>query len=531
MVKIAKFFRKKKSAQAMAEFAIALPILLLLLYGIIETGRLLFMYSTVVTASRQAVRYGATTGEGNNGVPRYQDCDGMRHAANRVGFLGQFDTITLQYDQGVTNTNPPAPINPTTYCTGSTDSSLTTQILEGNRTRLVVTVTERFHPIVPKLVPFIERDITASSARTILYSVPIVVEQEQQEWFKNPTTLEITLDDPDPSEMHQAVTVNVQVTGGSPAPTGEVQITGADTNCTTTIDGSGFATCQIIFDTVGSKVITAFYVGDENSLASSDAEDHQVTLSPTVVQFTTDQPDPSTRDQLFVVAVRVTGGTSTPTGTVDIDGGQGVRCTIPLSMGIGSCALSYNNTGVKTLTATYSGDSLHLASSATEPHTVLDGTPTPTATPTITPIPTNTPTPTATILPTPTPTTVPSCTGITAPGGITISGNAMIITINNPYVFTLTMKDLTVTWNEDKGHNIGSKKLRLQLVTVGGTTIWAGDVGNQSTLTIPTTATLNPGNTTIVFYFDQTYDNRDTTENVYINWLTPGCEGNPINVR
>ena len=56
---------KKSKAQAMVEFALALPLLLLLLYGILETGRLLFMYSTVVTASRQAVRYGSATGTGN----------------------------------------------------------------------------------------------------------------------------------------------------------------------------------------------------------------------------------------------------------------------------------------------------------------------------------------------------------------------------------------------------------------------------------------------------------------------------------
>ena len=539
MFRTLKFFlNKKKPAQAMVEFAIALPVLLLMLYGILEAGRLLFLYSTVVTASRQAVRYGSATGLGNNGVPRYQDCDGIRNAANKVGFLGQFDTIALQYDQGVTDTNPPAPIDRKTYCTGPTDSSLTTTILEGNRTRLVVTVTEKFRPIVPKLVPFIERDIVASSARTILYSVPIVVEQEQQEWFKNPTTLVITLDDPDPSVILQAVTVNVKVTGGSPAPTGEIQINGADQNCITTLDSNGNASCPVVFNTVGVKVITAFYVGDANSLASSDAEDHTVTIFNTVIQFTADQPDPSTKDQPFVVAVKVTGGSTTPTGTVDISGGGGVNCTIPLSMGIGSCALSFNNVGVKTLTATYNGDSTHLPSSVTEPHTVLDGTATPSSTPTITPIPSNTPSPTitvsptATVSPTPIPTAVPACNGITSPSGITRSGNVMSITINNPYPFTLMLKDLTVTWNSDKGHKTSTDKtLKLQKVTVGAITVWTGTTANESTKTVATNATLPPGTTTISFYFHQSYDLTDGTENILLNWLTPGCEAFPVNVK
>jgi Flp pilus assembly protein TadG len=65
-----KFTPRKNTAQAMVEFAIVLPILLLLLYGLLEAGRLLFMYSTIVTASRQAARYGSTTGEAQ-GFARY----------------------------------------------------------------------------------------------------------------------------------------------------------------------------------------------------------------------------------------------------------------------------------------------------------------------------------------------------------------------------------------------------------------------------------------------------------------------------
>ena len=83
---------QKTKAQAMVEFAIVLPLLLLLLYGLLEAGRLLFIYSTIVTASRQAVRYGSATGQGvSTTVPRYQDCNGIRAAAQRVDFLNAFD--------------------------------------------------------------------------------------------------------------------------------------------------------------------------------------------------------------------------------------------------------------------------------------------------------------------------------------------------------------------------------------------------------------------------------------------------------
>src|SRR5919109_4152728 len=107
-MKFYKIASQKTRAQAMVEFAIVLPILLLLLYGLLEAGRLLFIYSTIVTASRQAVRYGSATGEGSTTVPRYQDCAGIRAAAQRVDYLDSFEDkdILIQYDTGP---NDPAP--------------------------------------------------------------------------------------------------------------------------------------------------------------------------------------------------------------------------------------------------------------------------------------------------------------------------------------------------------------------------------------------------------------------------------------
>src|SRR4029453_15717108 len=96
-----------------------------------------------------------------------------------VGFLGQFDSINLAWDTGPATTETP-------YCTNlsnPSDSSLDTSKLEGNRTRLVVTVSDTFTPLV-RLVPFLPRTITPPSRRTILYSVPIVVDQPEQNWDK-----------------------------------------------------------------------------------------------------------------------------------------------------------------------------------------------------------------------------------------------------------------------------------------------------------------------------------------------------------
>ena len=56
--------RPKTPGQALLEFALALPVLLLLLFGIIEFGRLLQAWMAVQNAARFGLRY-AVTGEYN----------------------------------------------------------------------------------------------------------------------------------------------------------------------------------------------------------------------------------------------------------------------------------------------------------------------------------------------------------------------------------------------------------------------------------------------------------------------------------
>jgi hypothetical protein len=189
---------QKNRAQAMVEFAIVLPILLLLLYGLLEAGRLLFIYSTIVTASRQAVRYGSATGLNSGGTTlRYQDCAGIRQAAQRVDYLDSFqdEDIVIQYDSGPTG---PAP---KTFCDGSplppSDPEFSPS---SNNQRLIVTIQGDYLPIVPKIVPFLSRSsadtpadpITAESARTVLVSVSIVVTVPPSTWQASTPTATIT---------------------------------------------------------------------------------------------------------------------------------------------------------------------------------------------------------------------------------------------------------------------------------------------------------------------------------------------------
>jgi len=161
---------QKSPAQAMVEFALVLPILLLVIYGLLEVGRLLFIYSSVVSAARQAARYGAAIGlNTNGGVPRYRDCAGMRSAAQRVGFIDKIEDadILIWHDEGEER-------NQVAYCAPGLNSDSSFYPSNGNTSRVRVQVSTQYTPIVP-LVPLQPLTISSISARTILVSVQLAV--------------------------------------------------------------------------------------------------------------------------------------------------------------------------------------------------------------------------------------------------------------------------------------------------------------------------------------------------------------------
>ena len=148
----------------MVEFALVLPLLLVVMLGLIEVGRLLFMYSVVFTAVREASRYGSAAGYLSGGVYQYQDCSGIRSAAKRVGVLAniQDSEITVTYDR-VTDSG----VSPLGSCpVGGTGPRLTL----GNR--VTVRVSVNYSPIVP-IPSFPSFPIVATSSRTVLKNVSI----------------------------------------------------------------------------------------------------------------------------------------------------------------------------------------------------------------------------------------------------------------------------------------------------------------------------------------------------------------------
>jgi hypothetical protein len=162
---------KKIRAQAIVEFMLALPVLLMLLYGIIEVGRLIFIFSSVANASRQAARYGSASGEIDN-VAFYQDCEGIRAVANQSAFIITFDEINITYDRGVNADGTSIPIsgidpNP------QVDSCPIKDYTVRNGDRILVQVSTTYEPILT-ILPLEPLEVVSASARSFLISVPIV---------------------------------------------------------------------------------------------------------------------------------------------------------------------------------------------------------------------------------------------------------------------------------------------------------------------------------------------------------------------
>lgn len=66
--RILRRFHRDDRAASMIEFAIVAPLLFLLVFGIIDFGRVFFLYNNLTNAARDGARYGAVLPEGGASV-------------------------------------------------------------------------------------------------------------------------------------------------------------------------------------------------------------------------------------------------------------------------------------------------------------------------------------------------------------------------------------------------------------------------------------------------------------------------------
>ena len=145
--------KMREKAQGMVEFALVIPLLLMLMYGVIEFGRVILVFSSVFTASREGARYGSVAGN-------YTDCAGIRNAAIRTGtFAGvQSGQISINYDHG-----------PGT----STYSSCNSSLDPDSGDRIIVSVNVPFQPFLLPYVGLFNFNIQSTSRRTILGDIDV----------------------------------------------------------------------------------------------------------------------------------------------------------------------------------------------------------------------------------------------------------------------------------------------------------------------------------------------------------------------
>lgn len=148
--------QKAHKGQGLVEFALILPVFLMLIMGIVEFGRLMITYSGVASASREAARYGASVGTNASGAEHFRDCAGIRDEARRVAPLTPLEDsdIVIEYDNPATGFH--------------TAACPPVQLALGDR--IIVTVTFTFEPIVP-LINLPPLPLRSTTARTVLRDI------------------------------------------------------------------------------------------------------------------------------------------------------------------------------------------------------------------------------------------------------------------------------------------------------------------------------------------------------------------------
>ncbi len=98
-------WRKTETGQTLVEFALVLPMLLILMFGIVDFGRAFYTWLTVTNAAREGARVGATQMDTSTINTRISDAMGPLGTSDLVITLGNVQgprgepiTVDLVYD-------------------------------------------------------------------------------------------------------------------------------------------------------------------------------------------------------------------------------------------------------------------------------------------------------------------------------------------------------------------------------------------------------------------------------------------------
>jgi len=500
--------KSAQTAQGMVEFALVLPILLLLILGIFAFGHMFFVYSSVVSASREAARWGAAVGQASEGeapLPRYQDCASIRAAAVRVGaFAGvdatEFDPdndsdsgVNIAFDAGPGtaefDTCPEGGVGPAGVEVGD---------------RIVVTVRVNYTPIVP-FVNLPSFPIEATTGRTIIINLPVGEAPVAEDPCTVATDL-IVYADPEPSYVGQPMTYTADVvvlpSDPSNIPTGSIRLVDSDGHTWGGDDPpsyplvNGMATIPYTYMTAGVKEITAEYIPDSScympDVITPDMDVvHEVLQAPTAMTFNIEPAGNIYENSFVFVNVTVSAvapGAGIPQGPITVTMAGQTPCVVELDdEGKATCPFVPTSPGSLTITGVYAEDADPNYAATTHSETVtvrVGATPTRTATPTITLTPTPVYTPTKTPLPAYCP-RVSSGVDFSVPSALQFN-----IANNGSGAAATNITEVIITWP-------GSPEARLQQLRFGDDVTACVSSNpknclfNYSTGLLPTSQTIN----------------------------------------
>jgi hypothetical protein len=165
--------RDKPRGQAMVEFALIFPIFILLLVGMFDLGRVVWVNNTLATAAREAVRYAIVHGEKSScpvGPPAAgafiptpdASCpypspsrQGIKDVAHKWA-AGTSSSVTVSVCYGVVTT-----------CTGDVDQVSNPVPDNARGEQVMVTVTSTVGLSLPSLVGFSGFDLSATSTMLV----------------------------------------------------------------------------------------------------------------------------------------------------------------------------------------------------------------------------------------------------------------------------------------------------------------------------------------------------------------------------
>jgi hypothetical protein len=156
--------KSDKKGQTLVEFALILPLTLIITLGLIEFGRLLFIYAAITNSAREGARYGAAAGIGDNGIAQYADCIGVRDAVRRTAFLTSIpdNNISIWYDHG------------DDYLKATCDPHLAVASPDDfvSEDRIIVQVWAQYTPLIPFLgLDKVGFHIKAENRRTLMIGI------------------------------------------------------------------------------------------------------------------------------------------------------------------------------------------------------------------------------------------------------------------------------------------------------------------------------------------------------------------------